>query len=325
MGARNSIIRHCEERWLRRSNLILLFTIFLVGCTPASPSPVPAPASETPALPDVTAPADTPTAAPDYVNRIRNAEYQLGATEALRVVQLTDGKFQEGTAGETNYVSVNFTNFAAAGDLSGDGEDEIAALIAENYGGSGTFVFLAIYSDVSGKLTFQTSTMVDDRPVLNALSIEGGEVFLDSVTHDSDDPFCCPTLKTNRHYRLWVDNQLELTDYTTFTPDDRPRTITIDAPAHGTEVSSSVQLKGRVAIAPFENNLTYRLYSTGDVELAAGSIPVSADGLGGPGTFNSIIALGNTLSGALVRIEIQDLSAENDSLLAMDSVELVVK
>lgn len=314
-----------QSNLILSSYLIILFTIFLIGCSPASPSPIPSPVFDTPVLPTATSLPEVPTAAPDYVPRIRNAEYQLGATEALKVVQLTDGKFQQGTAGEVDYVSVNLTDFVAAGDLTGDGVDEIAALIAENYGGSGTFVFLAIYTDSNGKLTFQTSRMVDDRPVLNALSIENGEVFLDSITHAADDPFCCPTLKINRHYRLSIDNQLEMTDYVTFTPDLRPRTITIDAPANGTVVDNSVQIKGSVAIAPFENNLAYRVYSTGDVELAAGSITVSADGLGGPGTFDSIISLGNILSGAVVRIEIQDLSAEDGSLLAMDSAELVVK
>jgi hypothetical protein len=203
--------------------------------------------------------------------------------------------------------------------------DEIVALIGENYGGSGTFVFLAIYSNANGNLTFQTSALVDDRPALNALSIENGEVLLDAATRDADDPFCCPTLQTNRHYRLLIDNQLEMTDYTTFTPDGRPRTITIVAPMEGTEVHRSVQIKGSVAIAPFENNLAYRVYSTGDVELASGSLTVSAEEMGGPGTFDSFIALGNILSGAVIRIEIQDMSAADGSLLAMDSVELVVK
>ena len=332
MVTRNSLISHCEE-WREapwRHNLFILHGLLLlctlfVGCNPASPSPVPATASETASLPNPTSSASAPTTIPDYVTKIRNAEYQLGITEALRMVQLTDGKFQQGTAGAPDYVSVNVTDFIASGDLNGDGVDEIAALIAENYGGSGTFVFLVIYSDADGKLTFQTSALVDDRPALNALSIKNGEVFLDAATRDADDPFCCPTLKTNRHYTLLVDNQLEMTDYTTFTPDDRPRTITIDSPANGAEVPSSVQIRGHVAIAPFENNLAYRVYSTGDVELAAGSITVSAAEMGGPGTFSSIIALGSILSGAVIRIEIQDLSAADGSLLAMDSVELVVK
>jgi len=67
------------------------------------------------------------------------------------------------------------------------------------------------------------------------------------------------------------------------------------------------------------------------VELAAGAVSVSTNEIGGPGTFDTNILLGNILSGAVVRVEIQDLSAEDgsliamDSVVAMDSVELVVK
>jgi hypothetical protein len=116
-----------------------------------------------------------------------------------------------------------------------------------------------------------------------------------------------------------------MTDYTTFTPDGRPRTITITTPVNGAESYSSIQFKGSVAIAPFENNLTYRIYDLVGVELSIGSITVTAPELGGPGTFDSIIELGNILSGSVVRVEVQDISAADGSLFAMDSVELVVK
>ena len=125
---------------------------------------------------------------------------------------------------------MTMTNFMARGDLNGDGVDEIAVAVAENYGGSGVFVFIAVYSMTSGEPVFQTSTLVDDRPAINALSIENGEIFLDAITHDSEDPFCCPTLRNERHYQL-IDDQLQMSDYVTFTPDGRPRTITIDSPS----------------------------------------------------------------------------------------------
>ena len=38
-----------------------------------------------------------------------------------------------------------------------------------------------------------------------------------------------------------------------------------------------------------------------------------------------MISLGNALSNAVIILEVQDVSAENGGLLAMDSVELVVK
>ncbi len=301
-----------------RHTLIFFLIFFLIGCSPVSPTGTAVPSTPT------TPPTDAPTSAPDYVAQIRNAQYQLSLLDSLRVVQLADGKFEDGAPGSADYVSVTVTDFIARGDLTRDGVEEVAALIAENYGGTGVFVFLVVFANVDGEFTYQTAALVDDRPALNALSIEGGEIFLDAVTHDSEDPFCCPTLRNTRHYRL-INGQLDMTDYTTFTPDERPRTITIESPVNGTEVFSSVQIRGAVAIAPFENTLAYRIYDVGGVELSAGSLMVTAPDLGAPGTFNETILIGNILSGVTIRIEIQDISAKDGSLLAMDSVELVVK
>lgn len=302
-----------------RTSLTLLLAVFLMGCRPASPTPTAAPVVEAASAPQ------TPTATPDpRAQSVRNAEYQLGLPDFLQVVQLKDGKFEQGTSGDADYIAVSVTDFVAVGDLNDDGADELAALVSENYGGTGVFVFLAVYTNVDRTPTFYTSAIVDDRPQLNALSIRDNEIFLDAVIHATDEPMCCPTLRTNRHYRL-VNDQLDMTDYATFTPDGRPRTITIEAPANGVEVFSTVQVRGSVAIAPFENNLTYSIKDAGGVELSRGAISVSAADLGAPGTFDATIPLGNILSTAVVVVEVKDISAADDSLLAMDSVELVVK
>ncbi len=213
----------------RRMLLIfVIFAVFLFGCNPASLSPTPAPTSEPTSLPA------TPTPVPDYITQIRNSEYQLGLTDALKVVQLTDGKFEQGTPSGTDYTNVTMTDTIARGDLNNDGVDEVAALVAENYGGSGVFVFLAVYKDVDGAFKFQTSILLDDRAQPNKLSIEGGEIYLDATIHATNDPMCCPTLQTTRHYVLTQNNQLDMTDYTTLTPEGKPRTITIESPANGT-------------------------------------------------------------------------------------------
>ena len=101
--------------------------------------------------------------------------------------------------------------------------------------------------------------------------------------------------------------------------------LRLNRPCNGAEVFSSVQFRGSVAIAPFENNLAYRIYDVGGVELSAGAIAVTAPDPGAPGTFDAIINVGGLLSGAIIRIELQDISAADGSLFAMDSVELVVK
>lgn len=305
---------------------LILLLILLIGCRPATPPPVPADQTQTAPVPinGSTPNLPTPPTAPAVAEEIRNAEYQLGATDTLQVVQLDNGKYEQGSPGSEGFISILMTDFIAAGNLDADGSDEVAALVSENYGGTGVFVFLAVYSNAGGTWTFQTSSMVDDRPQLQVLSIANQEIFLDAVIHGLDDPMCCPTLRTTRHYRF-VDNLLDMIDYTTFTHDGKPRTITIESPADGSEVFTSVPIKGKVAIAPFENNLVYRIYDVSGIELSAGAITVSAPDLGAPGTFEATIPLGNVLSGAIIRLEVQDLSAADSSLLAMDSVELVVK
>jgi hypothetical protein len=306
---------------------ILIVSMYLASCrsfASDSPTPFDQPQDKPGSASEPTALAETPTPVPDYARRIRNAKYQLGFVDALRIVQLNDGKFEQGAPGSTDYVSVTVTNFTAHGDLNGDGFDEYAALIAENYSGSGVFVFLAVFAEVNGELIFQTSTYVDDRPKVTGLEIANEKIYLSATTHKTVDPMCCPTLDTARHYRL-VKDQLDTTDYVTFSPDGRPRTITIDSPASGTEVFSSVPIKGTVAIAPFENTLAYHIYDVGGTDLAIGSITVTTADPGAPGTFEQTILLGNILSGTAIRIEVQDISAEDGSLFAMDSVELVVK
>ena len=302
-----------------------LLLLFLIGCRPATPPPE-ATVDQTEATPangPTSSPAE-PTDISDEVQEIRTAQYQLGASDSLQTVQLTDGKFEQGMPGSDDFISIRATDFVTISDLNSDGTEDAAALISENYGGTGVFVFLTVFSKVNETWTFQTSNMVDDRPLLQELSISNNEIFLDAVIHGTDEPMCCPTLRTMRHYRF-VDNLLDMIDYTTFTPDGRPRTITIESPADGSEVFTSVPIKGSVAIAPFENNLAYRIFDVSGIELSAGPVMVSAPDHGAPGTFDAIIPLGDVLSGAIIRIEVQDVSAADGSLLAMDSVELVVK
>ncbi|OQY89811.1 MAG: hypothetical protein B6D38_05600 [Anaerolineae bacterium UTCFX1] len=300
---------------------LLSFSLF--GCVPATPA---ATTVSTPFEATAASPTSTtlPTPASEYDKQIRNAQYQLGMTDSPRVVQLVDGRYSEGAPGDADLITINMMDFIARGDLNGDGMDEVAVVVAENYGGSGVFVFIATYSLINDEPVFQTSTFVDDRPAINALTIEDGEVFLDAVTHAAEDPFCCPTLHNQRHYQL-VNNQLIMSDYVTFTPGGSPRTITIESPANGAEAFSSVLVKGNFAIAPFENTFAYRIYDMGGVELSAGSFTVTSADFGAPGAFETMINIGGLLSGSAIRVEIQDINAQDGSWFAMDSVALLVK
>ena len=288
------------------------------------PTPTPEFVTATPRIPTPVVPTPLPDVPGISPQQVRNSEYQLGFFDQIRRVQLMDGKYEEGAPGGPDYISVSMTDFIARGDLTGDGENEAVAIVAENYGGSGTFVFLAVYEYQNDGAVFLTSIFLDDRPLINNLAVEDGEVVVDMVVHAEDEPMCCPTFAITRSYRLNGVN-LILSSYSTEAPTGDPRRITIEAPVEGAQVSGIIRLKGNVTIAPFENNLVYRVYDLGGVELSAGPVNVDAPDLGAPGTFEKAIDLGKIITNTTIRIEVQDLNIADSSLVAMDSVTLQVR
>jgi len=300
---------------------ILILTLATLACGLISPDPT----SPTPdlILPTISAPT---ASAPDLtVNQLGNAQYQLGAREDRTVVQLTDGQYQQGTDATTlDFAHVSLSEFISIGDITGDGIDEMAAIFFENYGGTGNFGFLAVYTNVNGLPVFLSSTIIDDRPLVNSMTIKNGVVYLDAIIHGFQDAGCCPMLPTTRTYGL-AKNQLRVTSYSTATPEGAKRTIEIMSPVDGTEVTEFVQVSGTVSIAPFENNLSYFIYNEAGDQLVAGPVMVTAPDFGAPGTFSELIPLTGIPDGTTVYLEIQDLSAADGSILALDAVKLVVK
>jgi hypothetical protein len=298
-----------------------LFLILSLGTLPACGFASPASVSPTVIPVILTAPASDSS----VEQLLKNVQYQLGARDDHALVQLTDGKYQQGTDATTlDYASITLTDFVTIGDLTGDGIAEAAAIIFESYGGTGDFAFLAIYTEVNGLPVFLSSTMIDDRPKINSFSIDNGEAFLDAIIHGIDDPGCCPALPTTRRYAL-VNNQLRMVNYTTSTTAGEKRTIEIASPVNGSEASGSVKISGTVSVAPFENNLSYFIYDEAGRELTNGPITVTAPDLGKPGTFDSTISLEGIPAGTVIYVEVQDISAADGSWFAMDTVKLIVK
>lgn len=314
----------------RTSFLFVIWALFFAAC---SDSPGTVADQITPdnliSPPGTSSPTETNTTAPTAppstsVAQVLNAKYQLGLLDQIRVVQLSEGRYQEGSPGDESYISVFMTDFIVEVDLNADGMDEVAAIVTENYGGSGTFVFLTVYHFINNEPVFLTSIFLDDRPIVNELRIEEGEVFVDAVIHDRNDPACCPSLETTRRYQL-IGINLVMSNYSTKTSLGDPRKIKIEAPVDGIEVSGIVRIKGTITIAPFENNLIYRVYDMGGIELSVGPVNVDAADLGAPGTFEKAIDMGNILTNTTVRITVEDINVADGSLYAMDSVILQVR
>jgi hypothetical protein len=298
----------------------LISTLLLLTLAACATQPTPAPV---PVKTDSPAPSAIPLLSADDVS---NALISLSTLTGETPIpyQLTDGKYQP-DAGGAGDASISLLGQMAFGDLNNDGAGDAAVLVAENYGGSGTFVSLVVFLNKDGQPVQTAITPIDDRPEIQDVSITDGRIALEATIHSFEDPMCCPTLGTTRHYALDA-SELVLRDFSTQAADSRWREILITVPLDG-ESAASVKLTGIVTVSPFENNLSYHVYDATGVELAAGPVSVSAAGagLGTPGTFDTTIVLNGIPAGTTVRVEIQDLSAADGSLLAMDSVVLTIK
>ena len=133
---------------------------------------------------------------------LANAAYLSEFTEN-GVVQLTNGEYRapvvEGAAAE---LVVMLTNFAAFGDLDGDGTEDAAVILVTQFGGSGSFYDLAILRKQDAALTNIATVLLGDRVQINGLGIENGEIAVDLLTQGPDDPMCCPTLQVVNRYIL---------------------------------------------------------------------------------------------------------------------------
>jgi len=294
---------------------LLACGFFLAACGSQPAAVSPAPSEPTPPL------VSTLT-----LEQLQNAQYPIQSWDSHPLVQLQGSSYQNGTPDPANveFAYIGMTDFYAFGDLSGDGVDEAAVMMLENFGGTGNFALLAIYANVNGQPVFLDAAFIDDRPLLNAVSINNGEVIVDAVIHGFEDGGCCPQMASVQRFTL-TQNKLRRVHFISVTPDGKPRNIEILSPAQNTEASGSVILSGTVSVAPFENSLAYFIYNEAGNQLSAGPIPVNAPEFGAAGTFEAAVSLSDAPPGGAIYIEIKDRSAADGSLLAMASIKLLAR
>jgi hypothetical protein len=97
--------------------------------------------------------------------------------------------------------------------------------------------------------------------------------------------------------------------------------IVLETPVSGATVGTSVEVSGWISTVPFENNLTYRVYSEGGVVIGRGWIVVEGD-LGSQGAFAKSITLASALASGPVRIEVRDVSEADGSLFTSTTVQV---
>lgn len=170
----------------------LVLMLLIAGCTPIVQTPIAQPATD------------------DYDAVLANMTYQSEYTQD-GTATLVDGVYAE-PAAPGSAISTTVTlmpQFTAVGELNG--QPAAAAILATDPGGSGTFVDLAVVTDVAGVPTNVATTNLGDRVEVQSVTIANNQIAVDMLTAGPDDPMCCPSQEVVQTYELQGD-QLVLVD-----------------------------------------------------------------------------------------------------------------
>ena len=101
---------------------------------------------------------------------------------------------------------------SATGDLDDDGLNEIVVALVTDFGGSGSYVYLAVVDTTESGTRSVATTGLGDRVRIRSLAIENGLVVIETTEHGPDDAMCCPTLQ---RLRQWNPGTGSMTDLAT--------------------------------------------------------------------------------------------------------------
>ena len=91
---------------------------------------------------------------------------------------------------------------SAQGDLNGDGNKEMAVLLAANSSGSGVFTYVAVLGQHDGRLQNLGTYRLGDRVQIRHFAISKQSIAVDLVAAGAKDAACCPTEKRHIVLRL---------------------------------------------------------------------------------------------------------------------------
>lgn len=120
-------------------------------------------------------------------------------------VRLSDGVFEGepfAPGGASRPTVRLLPDRVAFADLDGDGVDEGVAILVENSGGSGSFVYLAVVGMRDGTPASLDTSRIGDRVKVLSLEAGSGRVRMELVEHAPGDPVCCPTREVQREWVL---------------------------------------------------------------------------------------------------------------------------
>ena len=122
-----------------------------------------------------------------------------------QAVTLSGGKYQGAPAEPGAASRPELTLWAPTvhfGDLDGQPGSEAVAMLSSTGGGSGEFVWIAVFGMREGQLANLGTAAVGDRARLQSLWLERGKIVMDVVEAGPGEPACCGTQVARKTYAM---------------------------------------------------------------------------------------------------------------------------
>ena len=135
----------------------------------------------------------------------KDATYQIEGKPITLVNGLSEVEAAPGSASKT--ITRYFGN-DALGDLNGDGKKDVAFLLTQNSGGSGTFYYVVVALDSEKGYQGTNAVLLGDRIAPQTTEIQDGKVIVNYADRRPDESFAVqPSVGISKYLKI-IDNKL---------------------------------------------------------------------------------------------------------------------
>lgn len=158
--------------------------LLTTGCSEAGRSP--AQATPTPAQPSQSSP--------------KNGAYEIEG----RLVEMTDGvSVTEAAPGAASKITTRYFGNDVTGDFDGDGTPDVAFVLSQNAGGSGTFFYVAAALRTKDGYRGTNAVLLGDRIAPQTTEFRGGRIVVNVAQRKPGEPMVAtPSVGVSKYLKL---------------------------------------------------------------------------------------------------------------------------
>jgi hypothetical protein len=143
----------------------------------------------------------------DEVSDYKNATYFIG--DEKTPTTLVNGSSEKDIPDSASKISTKYFGNEVVSDFNNDGLGDVAFLLSQNSGGSGTFYYLAVALGTPNGFYGTNAILLGDRIAPQTTEFKNGMIIVNYADRNPGEPFTIkPSLGVSRYFKI-IDNKLQ--------------------------------------------------------------------------------------------------------------------